>query len=300
MKLFERVLVAVAEGDSGIDLIRYARDVAGILTGASFTFAHVLGWSTQLRFQAAPTTHADSLRRLQADVLEHFGGERTQCLVVHGVVVDRLLETASEIAADLILVGHAREHSARRSLARRLAMQSPCSVWMKPFRASSGFRRVLAAIDYSEPSAYALSIAGHLARRAGSVECRALHVYLNEATAGITEYETMDRAREQAAFERFAAPLDTAAVAVQPVLVEGSSVAEAVNFVAAADPVDLIVMGSRGQSRSASTLLGSESEHVLMESPMPVLIAKRPGERVGLLQSLLEGNLHLQEPPRFG
>jgi hypothetical protein len=64
--------------------------------------------------------------------------------------------------------------------------------------------------------------------------------------------------------------------------------------------MDLVVMGSRGQSQSASILLGSESEGVMMESRIPVLIAKRPGERIGLLQALLDRKFALQEPPRFG
>jgi len=38
----------------------------------------------------------------------------------------------------------------------------------------------------------------------------------------------------------------------------------------------------------------------MMESKVPVLIAKRRGERIGLLQALLDRNFHLQEPPRFG
>ena len=114
------------------------------------------------------------------------------------------------------------------------------------------------------------------------------------------EYRASDRAREREAFDRFSAPLDTAAVEVEPVLVEGVSVAESVNRLAESDPMDLVVMGSRGQSQSASILLGSESEGVMMESRIPVLIAKRPGERIGLLQALLDRKFALQEPPRFG
>lgn len=269
MRLFEHVLVTVGAGEAGLDLVRYARDLQGILGEASFSFVHVLGWSKE------PVTHADALRRLQLDVAEHFGDPRAQCMVIHGVVVDRLLETAGELSADLILVGHARENSGRRSLARRLAMQSPCSVWMKPFKAPSRFRRVLAGIDYSEPSAYALSVAGHLARRAGSGGCRALHVSMSMAD----ERDSVDRARDRAVFDRFSAPLDTAAIQVEPLLVEAESVADTVQEIAKADPVDLVVMGSRGQSRSITTMLGSESEHVLMESRTPVLITKRRVER---------------------
>jgi nucleotide-binding universal stress UspA family protein len=269
MKLFERVLVAVGAGEAGLDLVRYARELSGVLSGASFSFVHVLGWSKE------PVTHADALRQLQQDVAGNFGDPRAQSMVIHGVVVDRLLETVGEMAADLVLVGHARENSGRRSLARRLAMQSPCSVWMKPFQAPARFGRVLAAIDYSEPSAFALSVAGHLAKRAGSGGCRALHVSMSAAD----EREAVDRVRESAVFERFSAPLDTGAIQVEPVLVEAESVADAVRQVAQTEPVDLVVLGSRGQSRSITTLLGSESEHVLMESRTPVLITKRRVER---------------------
>jgi len=300
MKLFERVLVAVDAGSPGVDLIRYARAMSGILGDVEFCFVHVLGWSTHSRFRSEPTTHAQALQQLTEDVSVNFGSGRTRRLVLHGNVVDILLETAAEIAADLILVGHASEHNGRRSLARRLAMQAPCSVWMKPANSVASVSRVMAAIDYSGHSAYALSVAGHIARRAGSTSCRALHVYLNEGSAGVEEYRATDRAREREAFDRFTAPLDTASVEVEPVLVEGVSVADTVNRLAESDPIDLVVMGSRGQSRSASILLGSESEDVMMESKVPVLIAKRRGERIGLLQALLDRQLQLQEPPRFG
>ena len=298
MKLFEHVMVAVRDGNGGADLIRYASAIHKLLPHAGFTFVHVMGWEARSTHRVGPATHAQVLQHLEEDVARGFGAGRS--LVLHGSVVDRLLETAAELAADVILVGHAKEHSRRRSTARRLAMQAPCSVWMKPIQSGPSLRRVLAAIDYSEPSAYALSVAGHIARFAGSTECRALHTYLNGTSAGVDQYQASDRSRERDAFDRFTAPLDTAGVRLQPILVEGASVAAAVNHVAASDPVDLVVMGSRGQSRSLSTLLGSESEHVMMESEVPVLIAKRRGERIGILQALLDRNFHLQESPRFG
>ena len=299
MKLFDRVLIAVDADSGGIDLIRYTRAIASVLGDVELCFVHVLGWSTQSQFRSQPTTHAQALHRLTEAVSASFGGGRLRCQVLHGSVVDSLLEAASEFAADLILVGHSGAQG-RRSLARRLAMQAPCSVWMKPAGTASPLHRVLAAVDYSGHSAYALSVAGHIARRAGSSTCRALHVYSSEASSGVDEYRATDRAREREAFDRFTAPLDTASVEVEPVLVEGVSVAESISRVVVSDPADLVVMGSRGQSRSVSILLGSESEGVMMESAIPVLIAKHRGERVGLLQALIDRKFHLQEPPRFG
>jgi SulP family sulfate permease len=300
-KLFERVLVAVGDPEQDAGLLQYSRIIRNLSDDAEHCFVHVLEWPGQSRFKEGPATHAQTLRMLEEQVALHYGADtHARCLVLHGNIVDSLLESAAELAADLILVGHSREHGGRRSLARRLAMQAPCSVWMRPQDSISSLRCVLAAIDYSEPSAYALSMAGHIARRAGNPEFLALHVYLNQGSVGAEEYRIPEQAREREAFERFAEPLDIASVHVRPVLEEGASVTHALDRLAESQGVDLVVMGSRGQSRSASILLGSESEHVLMETKIPVLIAKRRGERMGLLQALLDRDFHLQEPPRFG
>lgn len=298
MKLFQRVLVAVGDVNEEGDLLRYARVLRDISCGAEFYFVHVLGWPSPQSFRQEPLTHAEAVRRLEESVAAHCGADyRARCLVRHGNAVDCLLECAAELMADLILVGHAREHRGRRSIARRLAMQAPCSVWMRPRNSRSSISQVWAAIDYSEPASYALSVASQIARLAGSSDCIGLRVYRHEASAGSQEHPLLVRERE--AFERFTAPLDTAGLEVRPVLEEGASVVHVVNRLASARNIDLVVMGSRGQSRSASTLLGSESEDVLMESKVPVLIAKRRGERIGLLQALLDRDFGYGRP-QFG
>ena len=131
MKLFDRVLIAVDADSGGIDLIRYTRAIASVLGDVELCFVHILGWSTQSQFRLERTTHAQALHRLTEAVSSNFGGGRIRCQVLHGSVVDSLLEAGAEFDADLILVGHSGAQG-RRSLARRLAMQAPCSVWMKP------------------------------------------------------------------------------------------------------------------------------------------------------------------------
>ena len=51
---------------------------------------------------------------------------------------------------------------------------------------------------------------------------------------------------------------------------------------------------------TAAVLLGSESEQVLMETTAPVLVVKHRGERIGLLQVLLDRDFQGQPEPRFG
>jgi hypothetical protein len=65
---------------------------------------------------------------------------------------------------------------------------------------------------------------------------------------------------------------------------------------AAARRSDLIVLASRGRSRSAAILLGSVAEDTLVESEVPVLVVKHFGARMGVLQALLDRAFH----PRRG
>jgi hypothetical protein len=50
-------------------------------------------------------------------------------------------------------------------------------------------------------------------------------------------------------------------------------------------------MGTRGSSTSATVLLGSEAEQVIVESRIPVLVIKQPGDRLELLEALLDRSL---------
>ncbi len=56
-------------------------------------------------------------------------------------------------------------------------------------------------------------------------------------------------------------------------ILEGSA-AEVVLNVAETRHVDLIVMGSRGQSKLRGLLLGSQSQKVLQHAPCPVMIVR--------------------------
>ena len=244
-------------------------------------------------------THSQALQKLQQVVSSCYGGTNAICQVLHGTVIDQLLETAAETVTDLILVGHKSEHSQRRSLARRLAMKAPCSVWMRPNGGPQDVRRVLAAVDFSSPSAYALSTAARIARNLETEECLALHVYFDEAMPEEAE-QRVNHAEILEKFDRFLAPLDIHGMKVRSVIEASPNVVHAIQRLAQQEQADLVVMGNRGQTRSASILLGSESEHMLMETQVPVLVVKRRGERIGLLEALFDRDFHLPEAPRFG
>jgi hypothetical protein len=82
--------------------------------------------------------------------------------------------------------------------------------------------------------------------------------------------------------------------------VESSQVAEAILREAVRGNCDLIVMGTRGRSRSAAILLGSETDHVLRQAPVPVLAVKHFGAHLDLLEALLDRKVRKRDEAHFG
>ncbi len=160
-------------------------------------------------------------------------------------------------------------------------------------------RRVLVPIDFSRRSADAVTLATELAESMGLDEVFALHVYFNEASVSYDEYDELIADEHDLAFRIFVAPIDLHGVHLRPLFVEGSIVAHTVLRIADEQTFDLIVMGTRGRSRSAAVLLGSETEHAIRETRIPILAVKHFGSKLRFLQALLDRGLRGARGGRF-
>jgi nucleotide-binding universal stress UspA family protein len=290
---FRRILTALSGTPTDAGLLDYAAMLGWAAAGAEFRFVHV-----------APS--AEALRRaqsLEVAVHDHFrdiaGFNQVVCEFVEGERVDALLEIAATRSSDVILLGHRRGRSGRRSLARRLAMKAPCSMWLAPEGAPARLRRILMPIDFSRRAGESVELACALAESFEIDEAHALHVHFDRAALGFDEYagtlaEDLDRA-----FCLFVAPIDLHGVHVKPLFVEGPNVAHTINRIAAELEADLVVMGTRGRSRSAAVLLGSETEQALIETRVPLLAVKRFGARLRLVEALLDRRLRDRGGQRF-
>lgn len=284
---YHRIAVALARTSADADLVRYAAMLAGMDRDdpIEFSFVHVLG-------PEAETEHSAAAAEIEGGVNPVFaainGGASHNCTVLSGSRVDRLLEFTADGGYDLLLVGHQRTRRGRRSLARRLAMNAPCSLWMVPEGAAASLRGILTAVDYSTHSALALSTASAVAHSAGVEECPAVHVFFDQVAAMSDSFAYEMRQRNNENFAQFTAPLNLHGRRFTPFLEASPSIARGIIQSAQQRTADLIVMGTRGLTASMTVLLGSETEQVILESPIPVLIVKYPGERIGFLKALLD------------
>jgi nucleotide-binding universal stress UspA family protein len=279
---FRRITIAIAEpGDD--ELIRYARMLAPIASPeVSFRFVHVMG-------RLVSSTHRAALEALTRAAARHLGSEAAwECHVRRGDRLDQVLHDVAEWGSDLLVIGHRKRARGRRSTARRLAMKAPCSLLMAPEGTVRPVRRLMAAVDFSEPSAHAAAVATALARRGCVGHCLVLHV--RTPTAAGEAANAIAQASDEQAFRRFLAPLDADLrdVPVSTRTIESGSITGAIGRMAIADAADLVVVGTRGQSTSGTILLGGEAEQLLAESASPILVTRPHGDRPGLLEALLD------------
>ncbi len=289
MALFHRVMVALARAESDRSLISYARLVAGMAPGAEFHFIHALDWPEGSR-GLQMVNHGQAVSQIKSLVEEQFGNSG-QCYVrvLPGDRTDQLLEYAAEWSVDLILMGHRRNRNGRRSMARRLAMKASCSVWVVPEGSAVKISKVLAAVDFSKHSASAMYTAAAITHENRLPECIAVHVLLGGDGAPPPSPRDLSD---------FIARSNPNNVRVRPLVTAAATVSEAVHRLSPAENPDLVALGSRGSSDSSSILLGAESEQVIMQSPIPVLVVKQPGERLEVLEVLLDRTLCLREEAR--
>ena len=208
-----------------------------------------------------------------------------------------MLRMAHDKDVDLIVIGrhYGRIHEAddEALLARRLTRKATCSVLVLPEEHQSTKGPILVPVRDSECSANALDTACGIGRMTNAtvVALNVFQVHTGYSRVGTT-------------LEEHQALLETAAEHEHDLLLKriGCSRAE-VQCQCAADlhgkPVpiileavtdlaaDMVVIGARGRTGAAGVLLGTVTEQLIRESPVPVLAVKKKGECLGILRALL-------------
>lgn len=281
---FARPMVALSLSEPDEELLRYANLVLAQQRDAAVRFVHVLSPEADgspARLQGVRDSLATAICRHAPDL-----ANRGVVEVRQDARVDGLLRVAAEHEHDVIVLGHRRGRSGRRSMARRLALMAPSSVWLVPQGSPARLSRIVVPTDFSDHSADALEVATGIANQHGLGECTALHVRFDPSLSQYPEHADHFRAAEEGDFARFLSEVDTRGVQVVPVFEDSAKPAVAILRAADRLGADLLVMNTRGRSAAAAVLLGSVTSEVMVATHLPVLVVKHFGRQMSLREVL--------------
>lgn len=298
--IFTNVTVPLAMTGEDAGLLRYAAHLAKLGIGKEFNFVHVITPHDQNRQDNSAKA---LIKEMEQAVRNYFDNSLKQIEVNFQAMegtsrMDELVQFSLAGQSDLILLGHRKSRTGQRSLARRLAMITGCSVWMVPETCGSDISRIIAPIDFSQPSADSLSQATALARAKEIPELMALHVYFDPSVIRYEEHDDLVRGEEEATFENFISRIDTQGVIVKPVFEESSNAAHAILRKSEEYDADLIVISTRGRSQAATILLGSVTSQVMAEAKIPVLAIKHFGDQMSIMEALLTSRFWERPDPK--
>lgn len=297
MSIFRSVLVVVSPDIDSQTMVQHAALVARALAPETMRLVQLMPHA------ASPATEEAANTRLLSAVADplpawHACG-RLQISIVYGDTLDATLACLQTTGADLLLVPGEPAGTGRRIVSRRLAMHAPCSVWMVPRGSEGSLARLLVPVDFSARASDALSVAAAVAAEVGEPSIHTLHVGLGVSITAPDAYDEVMVGREREAFALFVARVDLHGVEVEPLFEHGRDAAGTIVRVSQEHGNRLVVMGTRGRTRASSLLLGSETEHVLLASDVPVLAVKHFGSHLRLREALRDPRVRSREGPAF-
>jgi nucleotide-binding universal stress UspA family protein len=151
----------------------------------------------------------------------------------------------------------------------------------------STYQRILLPTDFSETSRKALAEAVRVARR-HHAQLHVLHVdVLSQQTMAGFDYPPLAdyiRSIDQVALDAVGRDFGAGYCDTVPAILRDTSEAAGILRYAADKQIDLVVMGTHGRGALAEALIGSVTQRVVQEAPVPVLVVgprRLPGAAFG-------------------
>ena len=282
-----RIVVGVDPSPSGAAALEWALREA-VSTGASLHA--VRAWTPNAQAMEAYAYAAADLEPIESAQAQLEADEQLKLATERVTGADTIAATATAVlgAASHVLVERA-EHSAmvvvgsrsHGALSRAVLgsvssavlhhASTPVTIVPEPRKGDGAAPRVLVGVDHSPAALTALTAAVDQARRRGAT---LVPVFVHEPletprgrgyAAGLERLEDSERHRlDDAARAAGAADVHSEVFVGHP----------SGQLLAAAQPQDLLVVGSRGRGGFAGLLLGSTSTQLAQHAPCPVLVVR--------------------------
>jgi nucleotide-binding universal stress UspA family protein len=201
-----------------------------------------------------------------------------------GIPFVRIIQEADKRDVNVILMGSGKDVSPKANnytpgvTAQKVLHKAAKPVWLVNSEKAGDIKSILCPVDFSKPAERALRNAIHLARKMNA-ELTILHVIpammdIYQNILGEKNKEQAERIhRHENEFDKFLTQFDFYNVKYKKVI-EAGKVHQVILDKAKRINLQLIIMGTSGESNNFKVLMGSNTEHVMRELPSSIITVK--------------------------
>lgn len=301
-KPFQNILIPLDLTSMDRLLIKYASFLANKFNPDQISFVHVieshnLPKEVENLFQDLDEPVDQIIQKeLDQEISNDFekpDGTEISLQVLEGNPTDILLREADREKTDLVIMGKKTGFRGKGILTGKIVRLIHCSALILPESSKSHIQKIQVPVDFSKHSQLALRLAMKM-RDFLEAELLAQHIYRlpKHYYPYITPTQNMDKPMEKHArreYDKFLKKVARPKPDIRCVFMkdEGSDISQRIYDLAIEEGSDLIVVGSKGLTDTASYLIGSTAEKLTAyDKTVPLLIYKDKGENYGLLDVL--------------
>ena len=297
MQRYKKLLVVVNLDDEDVSLIQYASRITRMAGSEEVHFFHIspeLDLPEPLCSAIEGDQSCQSIvERMKAIVQQYFTTQDNTRLGYDASDRDQLrdlLLTIKQKDVDLVVVdkkcGGAR-------MSERVARKAPCSVALVPSGSPARFDNIFVALDFSPYSREALETALAFARAGAANRLTCVHVYTvpsgyNKTGRSYEQFASIMKQNAQQQFDELLPAMNTEGIEIEFISQASTQPFQGIAEIVHTNGADLLVVGSRGRSKTAAILLGSVTERLIEICNVPILTVKRKGQGLSFMEAILD------------
>ncbi len=302
MYQFKKLIVALDLTNMDDLMIKYTSSLVKLLKVDKVIFLHVMQTMdlpedvNEMLDEMEESMDEVVRKELQEKVDENFEANdsvETELRIKKGNPTDTILRESEAEKVDLAILGKKTGFKGKGITTGKIVRLIHCSTLILPESSQANLEKILVPVDFSRHSQMALKQAMKIGEYADSeIVCQnvysiPIHYYPYISATSRMEKPMLDKAKKE--YEQFLKKVAKPKPQIRCEFTkdEGDDASQKIYDLAVKEQVNLIVVGSKGLTNTASYLIGSTAEKLTTyDKTIPLLIFKDKEENFGLLDIL--------------
>ena len=302
MYRFQHILSELNLDEADEAVVQYTSLISHYTKSTELYFSHVqthlhareeLPMDDDILLPTQTEVAREKLIKVIKDNYQGFPQTRKELLIKEGHQLKFLLGQIHDHEIDLVVIGREPHSPTSRKLPVKLARKAPCSILIVPEFAKPQITSIVVPIDFSHHAKDAIEEAISLAIAAKIEQITLLHLFKlpsGYSKNGKCEEEFCEIMRRNALeeFDYFKEDIDFKGINYTLDIGHDEHLAHGILEEIRERAADIVVVGARGRDAGAGVLMGSITEDLIAQSPVPVLAVKDKGKGMSFFESILK------------